>query len=80
MARGLQIVQAGGLARDLINGGEVEVNAGGTAFVNFNTNSGGILQLDASQSFVGNIAGFASPPGITEEIDRGTSPSGPIRS
>jgi hypothetical protein len=33
------------------------------------TASGGTLQLDASQSFIGLIAGFASPAGITEQID-----------
>jgi autotransporter passenger strand-loop-strand repeat protein len=69
LAGGLQIVQAGGLARDLINGGNVEVQAGGSAFVNFNTTSGGFLQLDASKSFVGNISGFSSIPGIAETID-----------
>jgi hypothetical protein len=33
------------------------------------TNAGGVLELDASQSFHGLIAGFASPSGVTEEID-----------
>ena len=31
--------------------------------------AGGVLQLAASQSFEGLIAGFASPRGVTEEID-----------
>jgi len=33
------------------------------------TNAGGILQLDDSQDFHGLVAGFASPSGVTEEID-----------
>jgi len=68
VAGGQQIVQGGGLARDALAGGVVEVQAGGTAFVNFITDSGGRLQLDASKSFVGNISGFASPAGIVEQI------------
>jgi autotransporter passenger strand-loop-strand repeat protein len=68
LAGGFQLVQAGGVARDALAGGVVEVQAGGTAFVNFITDSGGRLQLDASKSFVGNISGFASPAGIVEQI------------
>jgi autotransporter passenger strand-loop-strand repeat protein len=66
---GAQIVQAGGLARSEIDGGSVDVQAGGTAFVGFNNLRGGQLTLEASTSFVGQISGFASPAGITEEID-----------
>jgi hypothetical protein len=40
----------------------------GSGAVTF-TNAGGDLQLDASVSFHGLIAGFASPRGVTEEID-----------
>jgi hypothetical protein len=54
-----------------INGGFMEVQSGavtsGTT-VSFTT-AGGDLQLDASQTFEGLIAGFASPHGVTEEID-----------
>jgi autotransporter passenger strand-loop-strand repeat protein len=69
-AGGQEVVQAGGLARGVvIDGGLVEVQAGGTASVSFDNVNGGVLQLDASQSFVGDIARFASPPFVTEEID-----------
>jgi hypothetical protein len=40
----------------------------GSGAVTF-TSAGGDLQLDASQSFHGLIAGFGSPHGVTEEID-----------
>ena len=33
------------------------------------TSNGGILELDASQTFSGTIGGFASPAGVTEAID-----------
>jgi autotransporter passenger strand-loop-strand repeat protein len=48
---------------EILNGGSI-----GSTPVSF-TSAGGILQLDASQSFDGLIAGFASPPNVTEEID-----------
>src|SRR5262249_59452137 len=68
---GLEEVFAGGTASaTTINGGTLEV-AGGASIsgpITF-TSAGGILELDASQSFHGTIAGFASPPGVTEEID-----------
>jgi hypothetical protein len=66
---GEQIVQSGGVAtNDLIGGGLVDVQAGGLAFVTF-TSFGGILELDASQTFSGTIGGFASPAGVNEAID-----------
>jgi autotransporter passenger strand-loop-strand repeat protein len=69
---GEQVVLASGTASGTtINGGKVEVQSGGSIGsgpITF-TNSGGILQLDASQSFQGLIAGFASPSGVLEEID-----------
>ena len=55
----------------MIHGGTLELASGaltsGTT-VSF-TIAGGDLQLDASQSFEGLIADFASPHGVTEEID-----------
>src|SRR5262249_34476335 len=70
---GLEEVFAGGTASaTTINGGTLEV-AGGASIsgpITF-TKAGGILQLDDSPSFHGTIAGFASPPGVTEEIDLG---------
>jgi autotransporter passenger strand-loop-strand repeat protein len=66
---GVQFVQNGAQAfADAIDGGLVDVQAGGLAFVNF-TSNGGILQLDASQIFSGTIGGFASPAGVNEAID-----------
>jgi hypothetical protein len=41
------------------------------------TAAGGDLQLDGPQSFLGVIEGFASPPGVTEEIDLPTIAFGP---
>jgi autotransporter passenger strand-loop-strand repeat protein len=69
---GREAVNPGGEAfGTIINGGLMEEANGaltsGTT-VSF-TNAGGILQLDASQSFQGLIAGFAAPKGVTEEID-----------
>src|SRR5262249_35559997 len=68
---GLEEVFAGGTASaTTINGGTLEV-AGGASIsgpITF-TSAGGILELDASQSFHGTIAGFASPSGVIEEID-----------
>ena len=40
----------------------------GSGAVTF-TNAGGILQLDDSQHFHGLVASFASPSGVTEEVD-----------
>src|SRR5262249_48099279 len=54
-----------------LSGGALEVASGGStgsAPVTF-TNAGGILELDDSRHFHGLIAGFASPSGVTEEID-----------
>jgi autotransporter passenger strand-loop-strand repeat protein len=69
---GFQIVESGGIASGTtINGGTLEVASGGSTGsgpITF-TSAGGDLQLDASQSFHGLIAGFASPSGVTEEID-----------
>lgn len=69
---GLEIVSSGGTASaTTINGGTLEVASGGSTgsrAITF-TSAGGDLQLDASQSFNGLIAGFASPHGVTEEID-----------
>ena len=72
---GIEFVSSGGAAlATTINGGLMEVASGGstgntaTQAVTF-TSAGGDLQLDASQSFNGLIAGFGSPSGVTEEID-----------
>jgi len=76
---GVQVVENGGIALGtVLDGGLMEVVGGGSvgpppkfiAAVTF-TSAGGDLQLDASQSFQvqGLIAGFASPAGVTEEID-----------
>src|SRR5262249_43156843 len=70
---GFEDVLNGTASATTINGGKVEVESGGSIGsgpITF-TNAGGILQLDASQSFHGTIAGFASPPGVIEEIDLG---------
>jgi autotransporter passenger strand-loop-strand repeat protein len=67
-----QVVGSGGSAiATSVDGGLMEVASGGStgsAPVSF-TKNGGDLQLDFSQSFTGTVAGFASPPGVTEEID-----------
>jgi autotransporter passenger strand-loop-strand repeat protein len=69
---GEEVVAAGGNALNTsIDGGLMEVQSGGSTGatpVSF-TASGGDLQLDFSQGFTSPIAGFASPPGVTEEID-----------
>ena len=65
---GVEFVLNGGVATDLIDGGLVDVQAGGLAFATF-TSNGGVVELDASQTFSGTIAGFASPAGVTEAID-----------
>jgi autotransporter passenger strand-loop-strand repeat protein len=68
---GLEEVLSGGTASaTTINGGTLEVASGASISgpITF-TSAGGILELDASQSFNGLIAGFASPKGIIEEID-----------
>jgi autotransporter passenger strand-loop-strand repeat protein len=69
---GEEVVAAGGNAINTsIDGGLMEVQSGGstgTTPVSFTT-SGGDLQLDFSQGFTSLIAGFASPPGVTEGID-----------
>ena len=71
---GLEVVSAGGIASGTtINGGMLEVASGGSTGsgpITF-ANAGGILRLDDSQHFHGLIAGFASPSGVTEEIDLG---------
>jgi len=64
VAGGLQIVQAGGLASDLINGGEVEVQAGGTAFVSFSIDSGGTLELDGTGALPVTVSNFPSSAAI----------------
>ena len=69
---GQQIVEAGGTASNtLIEGGFMDLQAGGSAlFVSFSADSGGVLQIDSPTTDVPNaIAGFASPPGVTENID-----------
>jgi autotransporter passenger strand-loop-strand repeat protein len=69
---GLEYVSSRGIASGTtINRGTLEVALGGSTGsgpITF-TSAGGDLQLDASQSFDGLIAGFASPHGVTEEID-----------
>jgi autotransporter passenger strand-loop-strand repeat protein len=68
---GLQVVEPGGIASaTTLHGGTLEVASGASISgpISF-TSAGGDLQLDASQSFHGLIAGFASPSGVTEEID-----------
>src|SRR5262249_32268170 len=71
---GRELVHSGGTAiGTTIAGGTVEVQSGGSTGsgpITF-TNAGGTLQLDDSQHFQGLIAGFASPSGVTEEIDLG---------
>jgi autotransporter passenger strand-loop-strand repeat protein len=74
LAGGTQVINAGGTSLNaLIDGGLLVVRSGGSiggpsAPVSFSS-AGGTLQLDASRSFTGLIAGFASPAGITEAID-----------
>jgi autotransporter passenger strand-loop-strand repeat protein len=72
IAGGTQVINAGGTSLNaLIDGGLLVVRSGGSTGgppVSF-TAAGGTLQLDASRSFTGSIAGFASPTGITEQID-----------
>jgi hypothetical protein len=72
---GTEFVSSGGAAlATTINGGLMEVASGGSTgntaaqAITF-TSAGGDLQLDASQSFTGLVAGFGSPAGVTEEID-----------
>ncbi len=68
---GFEIVSSGGTASaTTLRGGTLEVASGGSTGgpITF-TNAGGDLQLDDSQHFPGLIAGFASPSGVTEEID-----------
>src|SRR5262249_30207551 len=69
---GVESVLSGGIASaTTLSGGTLEVTIGGSTgsgAITF-TNAGGILQLDASQSFSGLSTGFASPSGVTEEID-----------
>jgi autotransporter passenger strand-loop-strand repeat protein len=76
LAGGIQSVLAGGLETNtLIDGGLVELTSGALAGgpatpINFSTdNAGGTLALDFSQGFTGAIAGFASPSGVSEQID-----------
>jgi autotransporter passenger strand-loop-strand repeat protein len=70
-AGGLELVSAGGTSDNaLIDGGVLQVRSGGSVpVVSFSTDNGGSLVLDSSQTFTGLIAGFASPPGVTEQID-----------
>jgi autotransporter passenger strand-loop-strand repeat protein len=75
-AGGTQSVLAGGLETNTtIDGGLVELTSGALAGgpatpLQFSTdNAGGTLQLDFSQGFTGAIAGFASPAGVSEQID-----------
>ena len=69
---GTEYVSSGGSASaTTLSGGELEVASSGSIGagpVTF-TSAGGILQLDASQSFHGLISGFGSPAGVTEDID-----------
>jgi hypothetical protein len=61
----------GRLRKRSADGGLMEVTSGGSTGstpITF-TNAGGILQLDASPSFNGLVAGFGSPYGVIEEID-----------
>jgi autotransporter passenger strand-loop-strand repeat protein len=72
IAGGREVIFTGGTSLNpLIDGGVLQVQSGGSIGappVSFSAN-GGTLQLDASRSFAGLIAGFASPAGITEAID-----------
>jgi autotransporter passenger strand-loop-strand repeat protein len=67
----LEAASGGVVSSATISGGRLEVASGGltgsgpTTF----TSAGGDLQLDASLGFHGLVAGFGSPPGVTEEID-----------
>jgi hypothetical protein len=55
-----------------LSGGTLEVASGASiSYLTFVTSAGGILELGASQSFQGSIAGFGSVRGVTEEIDLG---------
>ena len=76
LAGGIQSVLAGGLETNtFIDGGLVEFTSGALAGgpatpINFSTdNAGGTLVLEFSQGFTGAIAGFASPAGVSEQID-----------
>jgi autotransporter passenger strand-loop-strand repeat protein len=73
LAGGIQSVLAGGVvANTFIDGGTVEMTSGslvGNIPLSFSADTGGVLILDFSQGFTGTIAGFASPPGVTEFID-----------
>jgi autotransporter passenger strand-loop-strand repeat protein len=54
-----------------INGGKMVLEHGvfiGNEPITF-TSAGGILQINDAQDFLGVIAGFGSPSGVTEEID-----------
>jgi autotransporter passenger strand-loop-strand repeat protein len=70
-AGGFELVSAGGTSDNaLIDGGVLQVRSGGSVpVVSFSTDNGGSLVLDSSQTFTGLIAGFSSPPGVTEQID-----------
>jgi autotransporter passenger strand-loop-strand repeat protein len=71
LAGGIQSVFAGGVASNTaIDGGAVAIASGGGTVGNVTfTQRGGQLILNFSQGFTGPIAGFASPPGVTEQID-----------
>jgi autotransporter passenger strand-loop-strand repeat protein len=69
-ASGYVDVSSGGtLSTTTVSGGTLELASGAIATAISFTSAGGDLVLDASQSFSGTIAGFASPLGVTEEID-----------
>jgi len=66
----LEYVSSGGTASaTTINGGTLDVASGGSTSgtITF-TSSGGILELGLA-TFHATISGFASPPGVTEQID-----------
>src|SRR5215470_14456246 len=70
-ASGLELVEAGGIAGGAtISGGTLEIASGGltgSGTVTFASGGGGTLQLDASVSFGGLVAGF----GLPDHLDLG---------
>jgi autotransporter passenger strand-loop-strand repeat protein len=67
---GIEDVLSSGTANDTtIAGGTLELASGSIAGSVAFTKAGGDLRLDYSQGFQGTVAGFASPHGVTEEID-----------
>ncbi len=65
---GVAYVGSGGIAAGaIISGGTLEIASGGSTgggAVTFSTSAGGTLQLDASMSFGGLVAGFGKPEAL----------------